>query len=611
MSGFRFPLADPRQVRHELRRCLRGQGATLALALVVLSAASAAGLITPTAMGRVVDLVDTSGTTTDLWPLVLLMAGGTLLAAVLLARGTVVTVRVVETVLASLREQLVERLLRLPTEVVEDAGAGDAVSRATDDVSEVSTAVNEVLPTVASAAFMIAATVVGLGALDWRFAVALLVIIPIQALAVRSYLARAPEVYARERAAMADRAEVVLSSLRGLDTVRALNLESRQRARIATHSWAVVTWSMRERILNNIFWGRLNVAEFVGMSTLLAIGFWLVREGQGTVGMTTAALLLFHRLFGPIGQLLLVVDVWQSASASLRRIIGVLQLPAQPGGAGVPRRREGHLALHEVSFAYDPSHRPTLDRVSLQIEPGRTLAVVGSSGAGKSTLAGVVAGLRTPHQGAVHLDGQDLAALDPEDRSRVVGLITQETHVFAGTLRDNLTLALADPADPDPAGGSHAVDPERPGHAADDDRLWHSLERVGAAEWVRQLPDRLDQVVGLEGVALTPLQSQHLALARIDLLDPAVALLDEATAEAGSAGAAVLDEASAAVISDRTALVIAHRLDQAARADAIALVADGRIVEHGTHEQLLSRGGQYAELWRAWSLGRRVGPAED
>lgn len=583
MSALRLPLATPREVRVEIRRALHGQRRALVVAVVILTASSAAGLVTPTALGRVVDLVDRSGPRTELWQLVVLMGGSTVLAAILLAWGTVVMIRVVETALARLRELLVERILRLPTSVVEDAGAGDAVSRATDDVAEVSTAINEVLPTVASAAFMIAATLLGLGALDWRFAVALLVVIPIQALAVRSYLATAPEVYARERAAMADRAEVVLSSLRGLDTVRALGLEPRQRARIAVRSWAVVTWSMRERIINNIFWGRLNLAEFIGMSTLLAVGFWLVREGQGTVGMTTAAVLLFHRLFGPIGQLLLVVDTWQSASASLRRIVGVLQVPSQDGSRAVPSRHAGDLAVQDVSFAYESSPRPTLDRVSLTIEPGRTLAVVGPSGAGKSTLAAVVAGLRDPHAGAVLLDGVDLGTLDPETRSRVVGLITQETHVFAGTLRDNLTIARTD---------------------ADDVQIWRSLEQVGAAAWVRELPGGLDQEVGLAGVSLTPLQTQHLALARIDLLDPSVALLDEATAEAGSTGAAVLDEASDAVIRGRTCLVIAHRLDQAARADSVALVSDGRVVEQGTHEELVARGGEYAELWRAWSQGR-------
>lgn len=583
MSAFRFPVATPPQVRSAVGEALRGHRRPLILAVLVLSAASAAGLITPTALGRVVDLVTRSGAVTELWQLVLLMAAGTVLAAILLAWGTVLTVRVVEAALAHLRERMVDHLLRLPTAVVEDAGAGDAVSRATDDVAEVSTAINEVLPTVASAAFMIAATFVGLGALDWRFALALLLILPIQVFAVRRYLATAPEVYARERAAMADRAEVVLSSLRGLDTVRALRLEPRQRARTAMHSWAVVTWSMRERIINNIFWGRLNLAEFVGMSALLCVGFWLVREGQGTVGMTTAAVLLFHRLFGPIGQLLLVVDVWQSASASLRRIVGVLQVPAQTGNTAEVHRRDGHLALREVSFTFDAATRPAIEAVNLQIEPGRTLAVVGPSGAGKSTLAGVVAGLRAPHEGRVLLDGHDLSRVDPELRSRMIGLITQETHVFAGTLRDNLTLAR----------------PEAP-----DDLLWQSLERVGAGDWVRGLPAGLDQVVGLAGVELTPLQRQHLALARIDLLDPAVALLDEATAEAGSTGAAVLDAASEAVIRGRTALVIAHRLDQAARADTVALIAEGRVVEHGTHDQLLARDGRYAELWQAWRLGR-------
>lgn len=589
MTEGRLPIASPAQVRTAVRQVLRGQHRHLVLAVLVLAAASGAGLVTPTALGRVVDLVDRSGSRGEFWQLVLLMGGGTVLAAVLLAWGTVLTVRVVETALARLRERLVDRLLRLPTGVMEEAGAGDAVSRATDDVAEISTAINEVLPTVASAAFMIGATFLGLGALDWRFAVGLALIIPIQLLAVRSYLARAPQVYALERAAMADRAEVVLSTLRGADTVRALRLEPRQRVRTALHSWAVVTWSMRERILNNIFWGRLNLAEFIGMSVLLGTGFWLVHHGQGTVGMTTAAVLLFHRLFGPIGQLLLVVDVWQSASASLRRIVGVLQMPAQPVGEVTVPDPQGRLVLRGVSFAYDTATRPTLHDITVTIEPGQTLAVVGASGAGKSTLAGVVAGLRGPHAGQVLLDGVDLAQVDPEHRSRMIGLITQETHLFSGTLRDNLTLARED---------------------ADDARLWEALNRVGAGDWVRALPQQLDQVVGVAGVELSPLQTQHLALARVDLLDPAVALLDEATAEAGSSGAAVLDQASAAVTRGRTSLVIAHRLDQAVRADAVALVQHGRLVERGSHDELVSRDGAYAALWRAWSAGRTVASLE-
>ncbi|MGD7704988.1 ABC transporter ATP-binding protein [Microlunatus sp. Y2014] len=588
-----FPVATPREVRRTMRDLFRGRLAALVVAGVVLAAAAAAGLVMPNAMGRIVDVVGShAGGASDagmaeVLTLAGVMVGGVLAAAGLTAIGTVLAVTAVETAVARLRERLVSHLLRLPVGTVADAGSGDAVSRATDDVAEVSGAVNEVLPAVSGALFTIVLTFVGLAAIDWRFGVALALVLPIQFMAVRFLLKHAPAQYAGERAAMADRAGAVLSSLRGVDAVHAHRLEPQRRRLISTHSWQVVHWSMRQQLINNRFWGRLNLAEYVGMSALVVTGFWLVQTGEATTGMTTATVLLFHRLFGPIGQLLLVVDTWQSAAASLRRIVGVLSVPVTPGDATVPDTiTTGTVDVTDVTFAYGPGRRPTLDRVSLHVPAGRSLAVVGASGAGKSTLAAVIAGLRPTEAetaGRITVDGVDLAGLDPRTRSRVVGLVTQETHVFAATVRENLTLAAPD---------------------ADDDLLWATLSRVGADGWVASLPDGLDEVLGAHGITPTGSRAQQLALARLDLLDPPVVILDEATAEAGSSSAAQLDEAARTVTAGRTTIMIAHRLDQASTADEIAYVAHGRIVEHGPHQALLAAGGPYADLWTAWRRGR-------
>ncbi|MDN5724414.1 MAG: ABC transporter ATP-binding protein/permease [Propionibacteriales bacterium] len=585
-----FGIATSRQVRHTLGEVFEGRRLGLVGAAVVLAAAATAGLVMPNVMGRIVDLVGARGRAVvtdglgELIMLGLIMVAGVVVAAVLTALGTIWAVTVVEGAVAGLRERLVAHLVRLPNAVVEDAGSGDSISRATDDVAEVSTAVNQVLPAVSGALFTIVLTFVGLSVIDWRFAVALALVIPIQLLAVRLYLKRAPAQYAAERAAMADRAQAVLGSLRGIDAVRAHQLETRRRNLIAGHSWRVVHWAMHQRVTNNLFWGRLNLAEFCGMTLLLLTGFWLVGTGQATTGTTTAAVLLFHRLFGPIGQLLMVVDTWQSAAASLRRIVGVLSVPTTAGDQAIPAQvGAGALLVEDVRFAYGPGQRPTLDGLGLAIASGCSLAVVGASGAGKSTLAAIIAGLRPPDDGRVLVDGIDLRTLDGPARSRIVGLVTQESHVFAATVRDNLTLAAA----------------------VDDDTLWRALSRVGAKEWIEALPDGLDEMLGAHGVTPSGPQAQQLALARLDLLDPPVVILDEATAEAGSVNAARLDAAARTVTSGRTTIMIAHRLDQARTADAIAHVADGRITELGSHDELVAAGGRYAALWSAWSRGRR------
>ncbi|MGH3976415.1 MAG: ABC transporter ATP-binding protein, partial [Pseudonocardiaceae bacterium] len=353
---------------------------------------------------------------------------------------------------------------------------------------------------------------------------------------------------------------------------------------VTVRSLAAVDLVMRGMRLSTRFYGRLNFAEFLGLSAVLVAGFLLVRNGSVTVGTATAAALYFHGLFDPINVALGLVDEAMAAAASMARLVGVADLP---GHAELPQpvaTLDSSVKVAHIDHAYLPAH-PVLHDINLNIGPTERVALVGASGAGKTTLAKLIAGIHRPTSGSISLGGITLDELGPAGIRKTIALITQEVHVFAGPLADDLRLAR----------------PE-----ATDDELHTALTRVGALEWIQALPEGLATVVGEGGHRLTVTQAQQLALARLVLADPPVAILDEATAEAGSAGARILEAAATRALSGRTSLVIAHRLTQAATADRIVVLQAGQVVETGTQAELVAAGGRYAALWEAWSdTGRR------
>lgn len=573
------PAAETRRAALSLLRPRRGLAFGAGAALLV---ATAAGLAVPAILGHIVDLVSDEGADAKLTGAALLLLAAAVVQGVLTAVGQALVARLGESGLADLRERVVERVLTLPLERIERAGSGDLVSRVSDDVGEIAEAVRQALPRMASAALIVALTIVGLAALDWRLALAGLLAVPIQAHTLRWYIGRSSPVYAAERRAAAARAQVLLDAVSGAGTVRAFGLGPEHTARVERRSLDALTLTMRAVNLITRFFARLNLAELIGLGAILGAGFLLVRGGHISVGEATAAALYFIRLFDPINVLLVLVDDAQRAGASLSRLVGIIQT-GPPEEPAAPRRpADASVVLEGVRHAYVPG-QDVLAGIDLAIAPGERVALIGASGAGKTTLARVVAGIQEPTGGRVLLGGVPLAALGRAGTARTVGLVSQEVHVFAGTLAEDLRMA-------------------RP--AADDAALAAALARVGALEWVAALPEGLATIVGDGGVALTAERAQQLALARVVLADHPIVILDEATAESGSAGARALDRAASAALEGRTALVVAHRLTQAAVADRVVVLDAGRVVEQGTHAQLAGAGGAYAALWAAWSDGR-------
>ncbi|QQB00260.1 ABC transporter ATP-binding protein [Corynebacterium marquesiae] len=578
----RFPTASWPQVRKEVGRQLSDVPAArcqAAAALALLTAGAGSNVAIPILLGKIVDAVITQGTIVPIGISLVLVAA---VSALFSAAGFYVLSRQSERVISALREDMVSTALRLPTHRVEEAGTGDLVSRSTDDVAELSAAVTETVPVLAKSAFAIATTGVALVSLNWQYLLVVGAVTPLYFIAARQYLQRAPQRYTDERAAMAERARRLLEAIRGRKTVRAFGMEDQMHAGIERASAQVVDkgYAARRTMMVLQLW--MTVIELVMLVCGLVISFWVVQAGALTVGAVTAAMLLLIRLRGPLMGLMRVVDTVQSGYASLSRIVGVVMDPPRavpdfgaPASGGVAE-------LKEVSFSYDDGGWAVQD-VNLKLPAGHTVALVGASGAGKTTVAALLAGLRVPATGTVLVDGVEVSALSDSERVARLAMISQEVHVFSGTLREDLSLAAPQ---------------------ASDAQMEDALQRVGA-QWYARLEEGLDAVIGARGIHLDPVAAQQLALARILLLDPKIVIMDEATAEAGSVGAEALEEAATEVTRRRTALIVAHRLDQAARADSIAVMDNGRVVEQGSHHELLDYGGRYKQLWTAWQKGRQ------
>ncbi|MFI1695368.1 ABC transporter ATP-binding protein [Streptomyces bobili] len=569
-----------------LRRLLRGFGAPLLISLGLVAVDAGMGLLLPVMIRHGIDDGVTRMAIGAVWTASLLALLAVAVQWVAQTGEIRMTGRTGERVLYALRLKIFAQLQRLGLDYYERELTGRIMTRMTTDVDALSTFLQTGLVT----AFVSVVTFFGIMAallvLDVQLALVVFATLPPLIIATFFFRRASVKAYelARERvsAVNADLQE----SVAGLRIVQAFGRERDGAERFAEHSDSYRQARIRGQWLISIYFPFVQLLSSVAAAAVLIAGAGRVDAATLTTGALVAYLLYIDLFFAPVQQLSQVFDGYQQATVSLGRIQELLQEPTSTKTAKEPQSvpsLRGEITFEDVHFTYGEDEE-ALTGIELSIPAGQTVAFVGETGAGKSTLVKLVARFYDPTGGRVLVDGTDLRTLDLTAYRHRLGVVPQEAYLFPGTVRDAIAYG-------------------RPG--AGDAEVEAAARAVGAHEMIATLDGGYLHEVAERGRNLSAGQRQLIALARAELVDPDVLLLDEATAALDLATEALVNQATDRIAGRRTTLVVAHRLTTAARADRVVVMDGGRVAEDGTHDELLARGGRYAALWRAF-----VGAAE-
>lgn len=516
-----------------------------------------------------------------------LLFGLASLAAYLSGRFAILTMaRVGESFLRDLRERMFHHVSRLSLDFFEQHRTGVIVSRLTADIDAMQELVGQGLAMFVVSFLLLTGAVVVMLSLNWQLTLGTMLVVPVVATASVWFRRESGRAFLDVR----DRIGGTLTSLQegiaGVRVVQAFGQEPNRTQRFRSVNEAQYGAHMETERIAAIYFPILELCQGVAVATILVLGGWLTSVDALTVGGVAAFVLYMQNLFEPIQQLSQLFQQLQAAGAALKKLLGLLDeqpsVAERPGAIDLPDA--GAIVVERVSFRYADGPDVLRD-VSLSIEAGERLALVGPTGAGKSTLAKLISRFYDPTEGAISFGGLDLRdGILTSLRDRMV-VVPQEGFLFEGTIRDNLRIGR----------------PE-----ASDDEILEALERYGLRDHIDGFPQGLDAEVNERGANFSAGERQLVSIARCALADPAVMVLDEATSSLDLGTELLIEQALDRLMVGRTVIVIAHRLTTAERADRVAVVDGGRLVELGTHDDLVARGGAYAALYTAW-----VGGAEE
>jgi len=568
------------QLLRRLWRMLRPYRRPVAGAVTLLAFQTGCLLAGPMLVKRGIDKGLKAGNAGVLNQTALFYLGVALIALVLGRFAILVVAKVGEAFLRDLRVGVFDHLMKLGLDFFEKEKTGRLVARMTSDVDAMQELVQMGLTAFVQNIMLFTGAVIAIFILSWQLALCTLVLVPPLIVGSRWFRNAANRAYLEVRERVGHNLGTLQEGLAGVRVVQAFGQETAYTSRFEETNEALHDANVETARITVRYFPFVEYLGVIGVATIVGVGGWFTDRGIVTVGTVAAFVLYLNNLFEPIQQLSQIYNTVQSAGAALNKLFGVLDTPPSISerAAAVDLPATGAIVVDDVSFGYGAEL--VLRDVSLEIVPGERLALVGPTGAGKSTLAKLIARFYDARSGAVRFGGVDLRDATLESlRSRIV-VVPQEGYLFTGTIRDNVRVGR-------PAASNHEVE--------------DALAELGILDHFKALPDGLDTEVRERGSRLSAGERQLVSLARAALADPSVLVLDEATSNLDPGTERTVELALEQLTEHRTVIVVAHRLSTAARADRVAVIDAGRLVELGTHEELVGREGRYATLFASWS----------
>ncbi|MCL5110041.1 MAG: ABC transporter ATP-binding protein/permease [Chloroflexi bacterium] len=580
--GRDLPEGKPTDSGAVLRRFwsyLRPYWRHLLVALLLMLFTAATGALGPYLIGLAIDHYIAAGVRNGLETIILVLFGTYLAGFVARVAQGYLTGWVAQRALAGLRVSIFQSLQRQSLTFFDRHEAGDLMSRLVNDVEVINQILGQGLVQSIGSLFGLLGIVLAMLALDLRLAAASFVVLPVMFLTTNFFSSWARRSFRTTRQTIGDVSANLQEDIAGIKVAQAFNRTQFNRARFAERNAANRDANVGATAVTSAFFPAMDVLSAIATGIVAGFGGYLAINGQATVGVVVAFLGYVQQFFFPIQQ---VAQMWaqaQSAMAGAERIFDLVDTPVDLQDAADARELpaiSGRVTFEDVHFSYEPGH-PVLDGINFTAEPGKTVALVGQTGAGKTTTANLIARFYDVTSGRVLVDGTDVRTVTSASLRRQMGIVPQNSFLFAGTVADNIRYGRLE---------------------ASDAEVEMAAKTVNAHDFIMSLPQGYRTHLGERGGGLSQGQRQLIAFARAVLADPRILILDEATSSVDTRTEVLIQQALARLLEKRTAFVIAHRLSTVRNADQVLVLDGGRVVEHGTHRELLAKGGAYSDLYR-------------